>query len=466
MQKILLIDDDRDICLLLERFLRKKDYRVDSCYKGEMAVELLKKESFDLILCDYRLPDTNGLEMLQRIRILRPEAIVIIITGYSDVRIAVQTLKYGAYDYVTKPLYPDEILITIKEALQSGRSIGFEEAGEEREAKTDAIPKSEVVKQGFVPGVSAQSKTVQKHIDLIAPTDMSVIITGETGTGKEFVAKAIHSQSARKDKPFVAIDCGALPKDLAGSELFGHVKGAFTGALQDKTGSFELANGGTLFLDEIGNLSYENQIKLLRVLQERKIRRVGGTKDIDIDVRILVATNEDLKSAVREGKFREDIYHRLNEFKIELSPIRERKEDIVLFAGHFLRNANRQLNKNVQDFSPEVIDLLQNYYWHGNLRELNNVVKRAVLLCQEAQIHPECLPREIIHNESALGEPGAGDTASMVVNNLKMASESIEKQVIINMLEKTGYNKTKAAIALNIDRKTLYNKIKAYNIKL
>jgi two-component system, NtrC family, response regulator HydG len=466
MQKILLIDDDRDICLLLERFLSKKDYKVQSCYKGEMAVELLKKEPFDLILCDYRLPDTNGLEMLQRIRILRPEAIVIIITGYSDVRIAVQTLKYGAYDYVTKPLYPDEILLTIKEALQSGRSIGLDDAAEDQKKSAETTSRTDADPKGFVPGVSAQSKTVQKHIDLIAPTDMSVIITGETGTGKEFVAKAIHQQSARKDKPFVAIDCGALPKDLAGSELFGHVKGAFTGAVQDKTGSFELANGGSLFLDEIGNLSYENQIKLLRVLQERKIRRVGGTKDIDIDVRILVATNEDLKSAVREGKFREDIYHRLNEFKIELSPIRERKEDIVLFAGHFLRNANRQLNKNVQDFNPEVIDLLQTYYWHGNLRELNNVVKRAVLLCQESQIHAECLPREIIHNEPDLGEPNTGTMASAVVNNLKMASENIEKQVIINMLEKTGYNKTKAAIALNIDRKTLYNKIKAYNIKL
>ncbi|MCC5930599.1 MAG: sigma-54-dependent Fis family transcriptional regulator [Cyclobacteriaceae bacterium] len=466
MQKILLIDDDRDICLLLERFLSKKNYSVQSCYKGDLAVELLKKEPFDLILCDYRLPDTNGLEMLQRIRIIRPDAIVIIITGYSDVRIAVQTLKYGAYDYVTKPLYPDEILLTIKEALQSGKSIGLDDATQDQQKNSGTAPKSNPDPKGFVPGVSAQSKTVQKHIDLIAPTDMSVIITGETGTGKEFVAKAIHQQSARRDKLFVAIDCGALPKDLAGSELFGHVKGAFTGAVQEKTGSFELANGGTLFLDEIGNLSYENQIKLLRVLQERKIRRVGGTKDIEIDVRILVATNEDLKTAVRDGKFREDIYHRLNEFKIELSPIRERKEDIVLFAGHFLRNANRQLNKNVQDFNPEVIELLQNYYWHGNLRELNNVVKRAVLLCQEAQINPECLPHEIIHNEPGLSGTGMVAMSSAAVSNLKMASENIEKQVIINMLEKTGYNKTKAAIALNIDRKTLYNKIKAYNIKL
>ncbi len=295
---------------------------------------------------------------------------------------------------------------------------------------------------------------------------MSVIITGETGTGKEFVAKAIHLQSERKDEPFVAIDCGALPKELAGSELFGHMKGSFTGAFADKQGSFELANGGTLFLDEIGNLSYENQVKLLRVLQERKIRRVGGTKDIEIDVRILVATNEDLKKGVREGKFREDIYHRLNEFKIELSPIRERKEDIILFAGHFLRNANYQLDKNVEDFDNEAIELLENYYWHGNLRELNNVVKRAVLLCQKDKITKDCLPREIIYEERLTVNEPIESAAMEGMTNLKSASGSVERQVIINMLEKTGYNKTKTAKSLNIDRKTLYNKLKAYSIKL
>lgn len=468
MEKILIIDDDKDICLLLEKFLTKKDYEAKSANSGEEAVKILKKHEFDCVLCDYKLPDSDGLEMLQRIKILQPHVAVIIITGYSDVKTAVETLKKGAYDYVTKPLFPDEILLTIKNAIQSSRE---KEKVEENElVKAEAQPKKDRkltrnVKKEYLTGKSKQAEIVQKHIDLIAPTDMSVIITGETGTGKEFVANAIHLKSKRKDAPFIALDCGALPKDLAGSELFGHVKGAFTGALNDKKGSFELADGGTIFLDEIGNLTYENQIKLLRVLQERKIKRVGGIKDIEIDVRVIAATNEDLKDQVKTGNFREDLYHRLNEFKIELSPLRERKSDVMLFANHFLDLSNDQLDKNVQGFDEEVEEKLVNYYWHGNLRELNNVVKRSVLLCQGNLVTRECLPREIITPEYFdMNTPASNQSDGAA--DLKAVSENAERSAIINVLEKTGYNKTKAAEVLNIDRKTLYNKLKAYDIKI
>jgi two-component system response regulator HydG len=467
MEKIFIIDDDKDICLLLEKFLTKKGYEAQSANSGEEAVRELKKTEFDCVLCDYKLPDSDGLEMLQRIKILQNKTPVIIITGYSDVKTAVETLKRGAYDYVTKPLFPDEILLTIQSAISSANEI-TEEPQPQQKSSTEPTPRKrrEGVQKEFITGKSKQSEIVQKHIDLIAPTDMSVIISGETGTGKEFIANAIHKKSKRKDAPFIAIDCGALPKDLAGSELFGHMKGAFTGALADKKGSFELADGGTIFLDEIGNLTYENQIKLLRVLQERKIKRVGGVKDIEIDVRVIAATNEDLKDAVKAGRFREDLYHRLNEFKIELSPLRERNVDIMLFAEHFLSLANEQLDKDVQGFDKDVEEKLSNYYWHGNLRELNNVVKRSVLLCQGRYVNKECLPREIISPEYFDLSSPSGNQSSGDGSDLKAVSESAERNAIISVLEKTGYNKTKAAEVLNIDRKTLYNKLKAYDIKI
>ena len=462
MQRILLIDDDQDICTLLSRFLLKNDFEVDTAGNGEESLKLLRSNEYTLTLCDYRLPDTTGIEMLQRMKVLQPQMAVIIITGYSDVRTAVQTFKYGADDYVVKPLYPDEILVAIKDAISKKKST---EAAKSN--SNGSSLKSSTTLDNYIIGKSPQSQTVQRYIDLIAPSGMSVIIYGETGTGKEFVAKSIHGKSERAENPFVAIDCGALPKELAGSELFGHMKGSFTGAIADKQGSFEAANTGTLFLDEIGNLSYENQIKLLRVLQERKIKRIGSTKDIDIDVRIIVATNEELTRAVKEGRFREDLYHRLNEFKIELSPLRERKTDIVLFAEHFLRKANEVLNKNVTSFSPEVMDKLTDYYWHGNLRELNNVIKRAVLLSPGDTVTMESLPHEIIAPDPTVTN-GANRYPIEIDNRnlLKSVSGHAERQAIIDVLEKTGFNKTKAAELLNIDRKTLYNKLKAYDIKL
>lgn len=487
MEKILIVDDNNDICLLLERFLSKQGYKTTSVQRGEDGLVLLRKEPVELVICDFKLPDIDGLEMLRRIKVLHPDTAVIIITGYSDVRVAVQTVKHGAYDYVTKPLYPDEILYTIKGALERrsqslGQAAGTGAAatGTAKPAKTGPA-KTIIAPNGkrFIFGKSRFAEQLQKHIDLIAPTDMSVIITGETGTGKEFVANAIHLRSKRADKPFVAIDCGALSKELAGSELFGHVKGSFTGAMSDKAGSFEFANGGTLFLDEIGNLSYDNQIKLLRVLQERKIRRIGSNQDISVDVRIIVATNEDLREAVRQGKFREDIFHRINEFEIQLSPLRERRADIMIFADHFLELANRQLEKEIIGFDDEAKEKLRDYFWHGNLRELQNVVKRAVLLTQGDYIEADVLPQEIIapqylvlensaaHPSMHMDQDRAGvPVATQSAANLKSVSENAERAAILKVLEKTGYNKTKAAEVLNIDRKTLYNKLKAYDIHL
>ncbi|RIV26780.1 sigma-54-dependent Fis family transcriptional regulator [Fibrisoma montanum] len=490
MEKILIVDDNNDICLLLERFLSKQGYKTASAQRGEDGLVLLRKEPFELVICDFKLPDIDGLEMLRRIKVLNPATAVIIITGYSDVRVAVQTVKHGAYDYVTKPLYPDEILYTIKGALER-RSQSLNTAAPTSAATASpataapktapkAASKTSLAPNGkrFIFGKSRAAEQLQKHVELIAPTNMSVIITGETGTGKEFVANAIHLKSKRADKPFVAIDCGALSKELAGSELFGHVKGAFTGALSDKAGSFEYANGGTLFLDEVGNLSYDNQIKLLRVLQERKIRRIGSNQDVAVDVRIICATNEDLRDAVRQGRFREDIYHRINEFEIHLSPLRERKADIMIFAEHFLELANEQLDKDIVGFDDESREKLKEYYWHGNLRELQNVVKRAVLLTQSDYIEADVLPQEIISPQYLTAEDTGGaqvsydplrpgiPVISQPANNLKSVSESAERAAILKVLEKTGYNKTKAAEVLNIDRKTLYNKLKAYDIHL
>lgn len=463
MQRILVIDDDHDICILLSKFLGKNGYEVNTARTGDEALKLLREKLFTLVLCDYRLPDTNGVEMLQRIKVLNPSTIVIIITGYSDVRTAVETFKLGASDYVMKPLFPDEILVTIRETIE--RSKGPRASS----SATDQGAKLKSSFSDFIVGKSPQAETVQRHIELVAPSDMSVIIFGETGTGKEYVARAIHERSPRAEGPFVAIDCGALPKDLAGSELFGHVKGSFTGAISDKTGSFEVADSGTLFLDEIGNLTYENQVKLLRVLQERKIRRIGSTNDIEIDVRIITATNEDLVRAVKEGKFREDLYHRLNEFKIEISPLRDRKPDIEIFAMHFLKKANMSLNKKVNAFAPNVLEHLKHHYWHGNLRELQNVIKRSVLLSSGEEVGMESLPHDIIAAAPAINGNDGDDFThafSNPRNVLKSVSGQAERQAIIDVLEKTGFNKTRAAELLKIDRKTLYNKLKAYGIKL
>lgn len=371
-------------------------------------------------------------------------------TSYVDIKTAVHAIKLGAYDYVTKPINNDELHLLLQRVLN--KSTEQKTAG-----KTDT--------QGldFVQGESESSRKIQEYIQLVAPTNLSVIIQGESGTGKEYVARMIHMNSNRKNKPFVAIDCGALTKDLAASELFGHMKGSFTGAIADKNGHFEEANEGTIFLDEIGNLSYEVQVKLLRAIQERKVRKVGSNKDIDVDVRIIAATNEDLSGAVKNSNFREDLYHRINEFSLTVPSLRDRKEDLVVFADHFLKNANQELGREVNGFSEEAMDYLKNYSWPGNLRELKNLVKRSVLLCFGEEITTDLLPEEIMEGEQATattnGLPGNYSTS-----DLKAVAERNEREIIISTLKEVGYNKSKAARKMNIDRKTLYNKLKLYGI--
>lgn len=478
MSKILVIDDDNDMCLLLNRFLTRNNYDVATVNSGKAAIEWMKKNAPDLVLCDFRLEDMTGIDLLAKIKEAHPEAPVIIITGYSDVKDAVEVMKLGAYDYVTKPLFPDEILLTIRKALSQE---AVEKAAPRKITNGSPVATSSKAKQvdgsqGYIIGDTPEFLSIMKQIELVAPTNFSVIIYGESGSGKEVIAQQIHQKSKRAGKPFVAIDCGALSKELAGSELFGHEKGAFTGALNQKIGSMEIANEGTIFLDEIANLSYDIQVSLLRTVQERKIRRVGGTKDIELDVRIIVASNERLWDAARNGKFREDLYHRFNEFSIEVPPLRERKRDIMLFANHFLAVTNAELGKNVKGFSKEVEDIFNNYVWYGNLRELKNVVKRATLLTDGDYVESKSLPFEItnfhkLQFDAPTPARKSADTEQSTSipyeNKLKSANLDAEYEVILDALKQANFNKSKAAKLLNIDRKTLYNKMKqfkAFNI--
>ncbi|GAB5538347.1 MAG: sigma-54 dependent transcriptional regulator [Salibacteraceae bacterium] len=463
MAKILIIDDDADVCALLKGFLTRKKHEVETAFSMSKGVSRLEKGKFQVVLCDFRLPDGEGLDLLHKIRSIDTQAKVIIITGYSDVKVAINCIRKGAVDYVTKPLHPEEILHAVDRALHSSN-----QEQPPKPIKGDSVksPKrSKISAPQFIQGKSPQSKQVQKLVDLVGPTEMSVVVIGDTGTGKEFVARSIHNTSERSSGPFIAIDCGALPKEIAASELFGHKKGSFTGALADKTGSFELANGGTLFLDEIANLSYDNQVKLLRVIQERKIRPIGSGKDVQIDVRIVAASNENLWLKAQANEFREDLYHRLNEFNIELSPLRERKSEIEQFSEHFMLEANALLNKAIEGFTDDAMIKLKDYYWHGNLRELKNVVKRAVLLTSDKLIDTAHLPMEIVNSIYVDENPTKGEGMDLS-GSLKQVSERAERQAIIQALKRTNYNKSKTAEVLKIDRKTLYNKISAYGIEL
>jgi two-component system response regulator HydG len=448
MHKILIIDDDVFICNVLEKYLKDNAFEVRSAYSAASARKLLKEAEFDVVLCDYRLPDSDGIRMLETTRRLDPGARVVIITAYADVNIAVKLIKSGAADYVVKPIQQEEILHLVRELVSKP---------EKQQAR---------VVQSNGDSFFGNSKEITRVLELarkVAPTDMSVIINGETGSGKEFLARFIHTHSLRSGKPFVALDCGAIPKTLANSELFGHIKGSFTGAVADKIGVFQEADGGTLFLDEIGNLEYEVQVKLLRTLQERMVTRVGDPKATRIDVRIIAASNEDLKEQVRKNNFREDLYHRLNEFMIHLPPLRERKDDIIAYAEFFMKEANAQLDRRVSEIDREARDLLMQYSWGGNLRELRNVIKRAVLMTTSDAITKEAFPEEIrsyfLHQSLDTGIRNAS-------SDLRETSLEAEKELIIETLKSVDNNKSKAARILKIDRKTLYNKMKRLEISL
>lgn len=482
MDKLLIIEDDMDMGLLLKRFLTKNGYEVETVANGKSGIASFAAKPADLVLCDYRLGDMEGVEVLKKIKDIEPTVPFLIMTGYSDIRTAVNVMKMGAFDYLTKPLLPDETLQIIKRALTSSNTLAHiivdktekEETEESVESSRARLSRG---KNDYVFGKSPQSKELLRQIELVAPTNYSVIIYGESGAGKEAIAQTIHKKSKRARMPFIAMDCGAMSKELAGSELFGHEKGSFTGAIGTKIGHFELANGGTIFLDEIANLPYDVQSSLLRVIQERKIKRVGGNKEIPIDVRIIVASNENLNDAYKRGKFREDLYHRFNEFHLTVAPLRERKDDIMMYANFFLKMANEELSKNVEEFSQEVQDLFVKYPWYGNLREMKNVVRRTVLLTDGKTVEAKSLPFEISNftrTAMAISYDKQENTAESISTpadevkeekpDLKSVALGAEYDLIIKVLKEVNYNKSKAAKILNIDRKTLYNKMKAYNM--
>ncbi|MCP9768937.1 sigma-54-dependent Fis family transcriptional regulator [Lacihabitans sp. LS3-19] len=491
MKKILVIDDDKDVCLLLDRFLQRQDFEVAVASSGKEGLEKLKDFGPDLILTDFKLGDINGGTLLQKVKESHPDLPVIIITGYSDIKVAIEVMKNGAFDYVTKPLFPEEILSTINKALASGDDSDSDSNTSNQNTSTlDKKTKTSKKSKGYIFGTSQASKNLLNQINLVAPTNFSVIIYGESGSGKEAVAREIHNKSPRNAKPFVAMDCGAISKELAASELFGHIKGSFTGALTDKTGLFELADGGTIFLDEVANLPYDIQVSLLRVVQERKVRPIGGAKEKTVDVRILVASNERLLNASKTGKFREDLYYRFNEFEINVPALRHRDKDIMMYAEYMLDGVNEELNKEISGFSDEVVEVFKNYPWHGNIRELKNVVRRAALLCQFDIIKVANLPFELVnHNHINFSETvdEAQDGSIQYINtnynrdimqeaprlqvpsrnttvDLKEVAKEAEAELIIRTLHEVNFNKSKAAKVLNIDRKTLYNKIKYYNL--
>jgi two-component system, NtrC family, response regulator HydG len=453
--KILIVDDDPAFNKMLTNFLQRQDFSVDAVHTSTNALLLLKEKIYDLVITDYKLPDFDGIELIKKIKASYPSTPIILITNYSDIRTAVNSIKLGAFEFVTKPVIPDELLKTVRMALASAR---------EKKPATESAPTKSPIK--VIKGKNQKSVELWQHVDIVAPTKMSVLILGESGTGKEYVAKVIHDKSSRASGPFVALDCGVLSKELAASELFGHIKGSFTGAITDKTGHFEMANGGTLFLDEIGNLPYEVQIQLLRSVQERVIRKVGSDKEIKVDVRIIAATNENLLDRSASGEFRNDLYHRINEFEMRIPSLKERTDDLEEFCDFFIEEACADLNKSIKTISPEVIEVFQNYDWPGNLRELKNLLKRAVLLAPDNIITVDQLPEGIkAHKNEDFSSPAdllqSFDSGN---RDLKELQKSQEELMIREALEAVKFNKAKAARMLNIDRSTLYKKIKDYGI--
>ena len=449
MEKILIVEDDIAFGTMIQTWLKKKGFEVEKATSVKAAIQIYEKteSGFDLVLSDLRLPDHDGIFLLQWMRKHGMMVPFIVMTSYAEIQNVVLAMKSGATDYVAKPFQPDILLDKIKEAIKAPKKTQNTSTTEDKNTKV-AAPAGDVPK--YLEGESEASRKLYSFVSLVAPTPMSVLILGASGTGKEYVARRIHELSQRAGKPFFALDCGAIPKDVAASEFFGHVKGAFTGADQDKKGAFEMANGGTLFLDEMGNLNYEVQVQLLRALQERKIRPVGSTKEIDIDIRLVCATNENLAQRVAEGNFREDLYHRVNEFTIYMPELKDRGADIFLFADLFIKHANKELNRNVEGLDSKAKERIAAYNWPGNLRELNNVMKRTTLLATGRYIGVTELEQSMAHIQ-----PQAPTT---------LHDEETELQRIEAALKAAGGNKSKAAQLLAVDRKTLYNKMKKYGI--
>ncbi len=438
MLSILIVEDDITFSLMLTTWLGKKGFVVRSSSSVSDAKRRLGEEAFDLVISDLRLPDSDGIDLLKWLKSTHPSLPLIMMTSYAEIQTAVQAMKLGAADYIAKPLNPDELLGKIREL-----------AHVEEKAPT-RVPVSSAPDL-YIEGQSQAARQLYEHVRLVAPTDMSVLVTGASGTGKEYIARRIHEQSNRSKAPFVAVDCGAIPKELAASEFSGHVKGSFTGAIENKTGAFVAAQGGTIFLDEIGNLTYEVQVQLLRALQERKVKPIGSNQEIAINVRLISATNENLRQAIEKGDFREDLYHRINEFTIRIPDLKERKEDLLLFANHFLDLANSELQKDIIGFDNDTMQLFQSYSWPGNLRQMKNVIKYATLLATGRYITRKELPEELTENLLSHA-------------NIQLKNVEHERDLIRKALQECGNNKTRAAQLLGIDRKTLYNKLKIYQL--
>ena len=438
MLSILIVEDDITFSLMLTTWLGKKGFVVRSSSSVSDAKRRLGEEAFDLVISDLRLPDSDGIDLLKWLKSTHPSLPLIMMTSYAEIQTAVQAMKLGAADYIAKPLNPDELLGKIKELVRV-------------EEKAPARVPVSSAPDLYIEGQSQAARQLYEHVRLVAPTDMSVLVTGASGTGKEYIARRIHEQSNRSKAPFVAVDCGAIPKELAASEFFGHVKGSFTGAIENKTGAFVAAQGGTIFLDEIGNLTYEVQVQLLRALQERKVKPIGSNQEIAINVRLISATNENLRQAIEKGDFREDLYHRINEFTIRIPDLKERKEDLLLFANHFLDLANSELQKDIIGFDNDTMQLFQSSSWPGNLRQMKNVIKYATLLATGRYITRKELPEELTENLPSH-------------TNIQLKNVEHERDLIRKALQECGNNKTRAAQLLGIDRKTLYNKLKIYQL--
>ncbi len=459
MSNVLICEDDNTLAMILIEIIKDQGHSVVRVNNGRDAISKLSEQTPDLVLLDLKLPDMTGMQVIKKIKKYDDTIQVVILTAHGDVRTAVQAMKLGVFDYINKPFDNEELIMVSQKALQAQRM------NREVEALRQQVADKQQRRQ-IILGDSLVMKTVFSQVKEVPNTNLTIVLQGESGTGKEVIAHLIHQYSGRKDQPFVAVDCGALPETLVESELFGYEKGAFTGADRRKLGQFELAIGGTLFLDEIGNLTFSTQAKLLRVLQERKINRLGGKQTIDVDVRVITATNVILEEAVKKGFFREDLYYRITEFVVKVPPLRERKEDIPLFAQYFVEEANKEFYKTVTIHQDAALSL-QNYTWPGNIRELRNVIKRAVLLAEK-----EVLPQ---HLQISVRIPTSLDTfvksrqpedgKTTLHDASKYAADEVERQLILEVLKECGNNKQKAAEKLGISRRTLYNKLKTLNIE-
>jgi two-component system response regulator HydG len=453
--RILVVDDDLAFNDLLRNYLGRQGYATSMALTSKGAFEQIAAEQPQLVLVDYQLPDGNGLELMQQIKKAHVNLPVILITNYADLRLAVNSIKLGAFEFVTKPVIPDELLRIVKLALSEQPIV----------PKTAILPSESL---SYVVGKNEATAQLWEHLSVVAPTKMSVLIQGESGTGKEHFARTLHQKSRRHKGPFVSVDCGTLSLELAASELFGHEKGAFTGAIREKQGLLEAADGGTLFLDEIGNLSYITQAMLLRTIQESSIKKVGSTAEIKVDVRLLAATNEDLMQKVEEGLFRNDLYQRLHEFSLRVPPLRERIDDLEAFCHFFVEQAAIDFEKAAPQLSRAVMEAFERYAWPGNLRELRNVIRRLVLLADADVLELAHLPAGVFESgnkEQHQSPPLAAEAPKENTYDLKSVQETQERQLIVEALEQYKFNKSKAAQALNIDRSTLYHKMKRYDIQ-